>query len=207
MNIRMHALASIRSGMPAQITVQATTPGVQFLADDREFIEFANLGYSKQLGYYRLSDFSDEPNETTNENPETIHSHGDDPDEEPMFVWYDGAGYPHLLGTAAEAADLYQAIGAFLLRGELDPEVIDEYDERWGNSFSISEAVAEAIAYGIGDDPEQIANRIRVAAAAGRIKGARNSHGGAWSFSKRTFRGWLVRAKAEKRGRPRKGGA
>ena len=127
--------------------------------------------------------------------------------DRPLFVWYDGAGYPHLLGTAAEAADLYQAIGAFLLRGELDPEVIDEYDERWGNSFSISEAVAEAIAYGIGDDPEQIANRIRVAAAAGRIRGARNSHGGAWSFSKRTFRGWLVRAKTEKRGRPRKGGA
>ena len=205
MNIRLHVLASIRSGMPAQITVQACRSGVQFLADDQAFIPFERLNYNKALGYFDTAALPGQPCECENENPETIHLYADTSPDEPMFAWLDADGYPHLLGTAAQAADLYAALGAFLLRGELDPEPIDEFDPAWGQNLDIADAVREAIAYGYADDGDEarVADTIRAAARAGRIRKARQVNG-QWSLPKLTFRGWLVKSADEKRGRPRK---
>lgn len=206
MNIRQHALQSIRSGMPAQIIARAGVSGVQFLADDAEFIDFDDLNYNPEIGYYRMSIFPDQPRECTNENPETIHVYEDTSPEEPMFVWSDGDGYPHLLGTEAQAADLWQALADFLLNANLHPEPIDEFDPAWGQNYDIADAVREAIAYGYVDDGDEarMADTIRAAARAGRIRKARQVNG-AWMLPKLTFRHWLVRSRDEKRGRPRKG--
>lgn len=203
MNIRLHVLSAIRSGLPAQITVQATVPGVLF-ADEKAFIPFADLNYNAALGYYRLSQFPDEMRECENANPETIHRYGV-VDDWQAYVWLDADGYPHQLGELHQIADLYAALGALLLRDELSPEPVDEFDPAWGQNFDIADAVREAIAYGYVDEgaAARVADTIRAAARAGRIRGA-TQRNGAWRLPKLTFRSWLVKSSEEKRGRPRK---
>jgi hypothetical protein len=203
MNIRQHVLRSINDGMPAHITVRDTVPGVQFDADDHDFIPFEDLGYSQALGYYRLSAFPDVASECDGANPETIHMlAGSTRDGGPMYVWMDADGDPHLLRELHRAADLYTALGALLLRGEHDAEEISEHDPAWGNNYDIAKAVEEAVAYGYGSDRQQVADSIRAAARAGRIDGAVQVDG-KWSIPPRTLRAWLVRSREEKRGRPR----
>ena len=205
MNIREHTLKSIRDGMPARFAVEGGAAGVQFLADDQEFIEFDDLGYATDLGYYRLSAFPHVQSDCTNENPETIHRHealGNDVD---MFVWMDGDGYPHMLGELHQVADLYRALHSFLFDGALHPEPIDEFDPAWGQSYDIADAVAEAIAAGYAEDTDvrQTADTIRAAARRGSIRGARQI-GSKWMLPKLTFRHWLLRSRGETRGRPKK---
>ncbi len=205
MDIRLHALKSIRDGMPARFAVQTGVAGIQFLADDQEFIELSDLGYNQTYGYYRLSALPSVRSECENDARETIHRYNDGEDGDPMYVWQDGDGYLHQLGELWQVAELYQALGALLLRGELAAEVIDEFDPRWGQNYTIAQAVSEAITYGYATDADQTADSIRAAARAGRIKGACIVDG-KWSIPKRTLRGWLVRNNQEKRGRPRKAG-
>lgn len=202
MNIRQHVLRSIYSGLPARVTVQEGAPGVQFDADEREFIPFADLGYSREHGYYRLSALPGVLSECESENPETIHVLADSGDGEPLYVWADADGDLHLLGELHRAADLYAALGALLVRGEHDPEPISEFDPAWGGNYSIARAVEEAIAFGYAVDPVQAADTIRAAARAGRIRGA-SQVDGKWSIPPRTLRAWLARSAEETRGRPR----
>lgn len=192
-NIRQH----VSECEVAVRTQDSGVPGVLF-QDENEFIPFADLGYNGELGYYRLSAHPDASNECTNENPETIHA-GEFSDPWDAYIWADADGYLHLLGEIWQVADLYQALGDFLLRNQLHPEKISEDDPEWGNSFSIAEAVAEAVAYGF---PEKfLADRIRQAARDGRIPGARQDVEGRWMFRKAKFRGWLVNEAAHRPGR------
>ncbi len=121
---------------------------------------------------------------------------------EPMFAWQDNSGYMHVLGERSEVVELHAALGA-LLSGACDPDTISEYDPAWGHNYSIAQAVEEAIAYGYGADRERMADSIRAAARAGRIRGATQVDG-RWSIPPLTLRGWLVRSREEKRGRPRR---
>jgi len=189
--------------MPAQITVQDAASGVLF-ADEGEFIPYARLGYNAQLGYFDTQSLPDAISDCENHNPETIHRYGV-PDGWQAYVWLDADGFPHQLGELHQVADLYAALGALLLRGELDQEPVDEFDPAWGQNFDTADAVAEAIAYGYGDagDEARLADTIRAAARTGRIRKACQRNG-AWSLPKLTFRDWLVKSSEEKRGRPRK---
>jgi len=204
MNIRQHLLKSILSGLPARFDVQGAVSGVLF-EDEQEFIPLSDLGYSSELGYYRLSAFPDALSETTNENPETVHLlEGSDANgQAPLYVWMDSDGYPHHLGELHQAADLYAALGALLHDGRTSGESVSEFDPAWGQNYNIAKAVEEAIAYGYGSDREQLADSIRAAARAGRIRGATQVDG-RWSIPPLTLRGWLVRSREEKRGRPRR---
>lgn len=203
MNIREHVLKAIYAGLPAQITVQGTIPGVLFL-DENEFIPFPDLGYSTKLGYYHLGKHPAAANECDSSNPETIHLLAEiGSDVEPMYVWQDKDGYLHHLGELHHVADLYNALHDLLLAGELAAEEISEYDPAWGNNYTVPQAVQEAIAYGYGTDAAQVADSIRAAARSGRIRGA-SQVDGKWSIPPRTLRGWLVRSMAETRGRPRR---
>ena len=204
MNIRQHVLKSIYAGLPARFDVQGAAAGVLF-EDEQEFIPLADLGYSSELGYYRVSAFPDALSETTNENPETVHLlEGSDANgQAPLYVWMDSDGYPHHLGELHQAADLYAALGALLHDGRTSGESVSEFDPAWGQNYNIAKAVEEAIAYGYGSDREQLADSIRAAARAGRIRGATQVDG-RWSIPPLTLRGWLVRSREEKRGRPRR---
>lgn len=203
MNIRNHALQAIRNGMPAVFDVVNRQPGVQFLADDQEFIPFDDLGYHPDYGYYRLSVLPGVTSECDAENPEKIHLLEPQPDDEPMFVWVDSDGDPHHLGEMWRMADLYQALHA-ALAGKVEPDPISEFDDAWGRNFTIARAVQEAMTTGYGNQPEQMANTIRTAAREGRIRGATQDPTGRWSLPKRQFRHWLIRSKQERRGRPAK---
>jgi hypothetical protein len=203
MNIRDHIRKAIYAGLAANFDVQVTTPGVQFNEDDREFVPFYDLGYNQELGYFRLSAFPDTASECENDNPETVHMlEGSDNEGEPMYVWMDADGDPHMLGELHQIADLYWRLGELLLEGKHDPEPISEHDHAWGNNYDVARAVEEAIAYGYGSDRTQVADSIRAAARAGRIRGAQQVDG-KWSIPPRTLRGWLVRSREQKRGRPR----
>lgn len=203
MNIRQHVIKSIYAGLPARFAVREAVSGVEF-TDEGEFIPFAEIGYNAEIGYFRLSRFPDAANACTNENPETVHrliSPGNGDAE--MFVWMDADGYPHMLGELHQVADLYAALESLLLCGECSPQPISEHDPAWGRNYSIAQAVEEAIAYGYGSDREQLADSIRAAARAGRIRGAMQVDG-RWSIPRGTLRGWLVKSRDEKRGRPRR---
>lgn len=203
MNIREHVRRSINAGLPARRTVQGTAPGVQFLEDDAEFIEFDDLGYNAEFGYFRLSALHGVVSDCTNENPETIHLYDDGENgEAPLYVWMDGDGYPHMLGELHQLAELYAALGE-ALAGQIAPEPVSKFDPAWGQNYRIAQAVQEAVDFGYAADPGQIADSIRAAARRGAIRGAALVDG-EWSLPKRTLRHWLVRSRDEKRGRPRK---
>lgn len=202
-NIRAHARRSINQGMQAKFAVRELKAGVQFLADDQEFIPFADLGHHPDYGYYRLSEWPGVVSECDAKNPEKIHPLEPQPDDEQMFVWIDSDGDPHNLGELWRMADLYQALHA-ALAGEVESDPIDELDDAWGRNFTIARAVQEALTTGYGNEPAQVANTIRTAAREGRIRGATQDPSGRWSLPKRQFRHWLIRSKQERRGRPAK---
>jgi hypothetical protein len=61
--VQAHVEADIDEGMDAMITSgESGELGVLFLEED-EFIPFADLGYNRTLGYFRRSQFPDQPNE------------------------------------------------------------------------------------------------------------------------------------------------
>ncbi len=88
------------------------------------------------------------------------------------------------------------------LRHKIDPEPVGEYDPAWRQNYRIAQAVQKALEFGYAADPAQIADSIRAAARRGAIRGAVQVDG-EWSIPKLTLRGWLVRSRDEKRGRPR----
>lgn len=184
-NIRTHVLRSIREGMEASFAVQNGWSGVLF-HDEKEFIPFSNLGYNAELGYFRIALFSNEKNETTPDNPETIHR-CDYPDWE-AYAWLDADGFAHLLGEPYQMADLHAALGAFLHRGKLAPEVVDPDDPAWGQSISLEEAVLRAAEAGYAGN---VIGAIRKAAGDRTIPGSYRTGTGAWRFNQRKFLHWL----------------
>lgn len=66
MTILEHVKRAIREGfIPAELVIHDGEAGVLFL-DENEFIPFADLNYSRELGYFRISLFPDEPRECEN---------------------------------------------------------------------------------------------------------------------------------------------
>lgn len=132
----------------------------------------------------------------------TIHPVADDtPDTPPMFALVTQDGDPYLIGEWSELIDLHAALTATIAGALSEP--IDRLDPAWGNHYSIARAVAEAMEYGYANDAPQMADTIRAAARAGRIRGAAQDPAGRWTVPATTFRGWLVRSADEQRGRPK----
>ena len=137
----------------------------------------------------------------------TIHPVTDTaPDAPAMFALVTRDGDPYLVGEWAELLDLHAALTA-AIAGQLAAP-IDRLDPCWGNHYSIARAVAEAVEYGYANDTAQndtvqMADTIRAAARAGRIRGAARDPAGRWTVPATTFRAWLVRSQGETRGRPK----
>lgn len=203
-NIRDHVRKAIVGGLAAQMTQRDGQSGVLF-HDESEFIPFSDLNYNNKYGYFRISQFPEIQRDCENDNPERIHR-GSDFHEWVPFIWSDSGGDLTLLGDDYQLADLYQALGDYLLHGKLDDEEISEDDPMWSYMRRIDWAVNEYRTV-LSDDirtDDKIANTIRAAAAAGRIHGAKLGESGNWYFNPPRFRGWLVKTRDEKRGRPRK---
>jgi hypothetical protein len=203
MNIRDHIRSAIHDGLPAAFAQQKGEAGVTF-HDENEFIPFADLNYNNEYGYYRLSQFPDLSRDCTNENPETLHYGKDFGDDWKPIIWADSGGNLNMIGDVWQAADLYQALGRMLLHGEMDSEEISENDASWDYMKRIDWAVKEYRDV-IGDnrDDDQIANTIRAAAKRGSVRGCSQDDTGSWYFRPPAFRGWLIKSRDEKRGRPR----
>ena len=137
----------------------------------------------------------------------TIHPVTDTaPDAPPMFALVTRDGDPYLIGEWPELLDLHAALTAAIAGQFAEP--IDRLDPCWGNHYSIARAVAEAVEYGYANDTAQndtvqMADTIRAAARAGRIRGATQDPTGRWTVPATTFRAWLVRSQEETRGRPK----
>ena len=132
----------------------------------------------------------------------TIHPVTDTaPDMPPMFALVTRDGDPYLIGEWHELIDLHAALTA-AIAGQL-AEPIDQLDPCWGNHYTIASAVAKAIEYGYSTDAAQMADTIRAAARAGRIRGATQDPAGRWTVPASTFRSWLIRSQEETRGRPK----
>lgn len=205
MNIREHVLKAIYGGMNAKITQQGGDSGVIF-QDENEFMPFHDLNYNSEYGYYRMSQFPNLERDCTNENPETLHRGTDFDGEWSPIVWADNGGNLTLIGDANQAADLYRALEAYVMRGELDAEPISENDPCWSYMRQIPWAVNEYRDYVPGaatQSDAQIADTIRAAARRGAIYRATKGESGNWYFNPPAFRGWLVKTRDENRGRPR----
>lgn len=168
--------------------------GIVF-TDENKFIEWRDLGYNSTLGFFRLSQFPNQPNETKHEHW-TVHPLTlDDPsDTWRPFALFDGDGSGFVVGERWQLEEMYYRIGRFLFYDELD-EPIDQHDEglgwRW---YSISEAVQMAHEYDPDEYPrgERTAERIRRAAQRGTLT-HRKTQTGRYKFLAARFRGWLVR--------------
>lgn len=220
MNIRQHVLIAINDGLTARRIVRDGVPGVLFFGPDEpaggEFIPFDSLGVNRDYGYFDTRGLPAVPSDCTNENPETIHlmlqtqaegdedfDHGED---YRMYVWAQNeSGIVTLLGHKWQLGDLYQALGAFLLRDEI-AEPLDE--EEVGDNLHWLQA-SDAAYFASKTNParfpqpdEQLQNSIRVAGSAGRIR-TRQGESGRTYYERPSVEEWALRE--ETRGRPRKG--
>lgn len=114
-----------------------------------------------------------------------------------MFAWVTPDGDPLLIGEHAVVIALAGAIERYMAGDVGEP--ISEYDPAWGHTYSIADAVREAIEHGYTDDATQMANTIRRAATDGRITGASQDPAGRWRLPKRTFRHWLAQSRPKPR--------
>ena len=113
-----------------------------------------------------------------------------DPESPPMYAWITADGEPILIGEHHAVLDLHDAIKQYL--AGVTGEPIADTDPAWGNSYDIGDAVREAEAHGYTDNPAQLADTIRAACRAGRIRGATQTDTGRWMIPRRTFRHWLT---------------
>jgi len=203
MNIRDHIRAAITEGLAAHLDQRAGQAGIVF-HDENEFIPFDDLNVNPEYGYFRISQFPDIQRDCTNENPETLHYGKDFSDGWKPLIWADSGGNLMLVGDIWQAADLYQALKALLEDGAADPEEISENDASWGYMKRLDWAVAEYRDYiETSTDNDQVRNTIKAAAKRGAIWGCSQDERGNWYFRPAAFRGWLVKTRDEKRGRPR----
>lgn len=211
MNIRQHILLAINDRMAAQRIVCDGVPGVLFAGPDEappdDFVPFEFLGYNSDLGYFDRRVFPDQPSDCTNENPETIHhvlQFADESGHE-MYAWaQDETGIVTLLGHKWQLGDLYQALGAFLLRNELS-EPLDEEEVgdnlHWLQASDAAYFASKANPARFPQPDDQLQNSIRVAGSAGRIR-TRQGESGRTYYERPSVEEWALRE--ETRGRPRK---
>ena len=202
-HIQMHVLSAIRGGLAATMTQRNGVAGVVF-PDENEFIPFTDLNYNSEYGYYRMSQFSDLQRDCTNENRENIHRGVGFSDGWHPYIWSDSGGNLTLLGDDYQVADLYQALKAFVERGELDPEEISEDDPSWDYMRGIDWAIDEALDFWLTRGKTltrtQAGDTIRAAARRGAINGASQTANGKWYFNRPKFRGWLQKEENHKPG-------
>lgn len=210
MNIRNHFRAAIHSGLSAKLTQRNGYSGGLFVGADEPtggtFIPFESMGYNSKFGYFDIRQFPDQPTDCTNENEETIHEAIYSDGWKPI-VWFDGDGSPTMIGDVHQVADLYQALGRYLIHGELS-EPVDE-EEVEGNGFRWATAKDAAyIAHRQNEDrfPDpanpQLANTIIAAGKRGAIK-TRLGKSGTIYYQAESVRDWADQE--PKSGRPRKG--
>jgi hypothetical protein len=218
MNIRQHILIAINDRLPAQRIVRDGVPGVLFTGPDEpaagEFIPFAHLGVNQIYGYFDMRALAGVASDCTNENTESLHvvlTGQDDFDrgeDRRMYVWSQAeSGIDVMLGEVWQVADLYQALRAFVERGETG-EPLDEEEVVTGLFADWLQAADAAYVASRANperfpDPEdaQLQNSIRVAGAAGRIR-TRQGESGRTYYKRTAVEEWAARD--ETRGRPRK---
>lgn len=201
-NIRDRVDADICDGMASQRAIQEAQAGVLFQGKDGSlFVPFSDLGYNRDLGYFQISQFPDQPNECVTDNPETIHLYHHENSLD-TYVWRDAGGCLHHIGDIWHIADLHAAITAFLTNGKLDPKIINDDDPGWRRHFSISDAVSKAVESG-WPPGEQTANTIRTAARRGAIAGAKQNASKRWIFEKKQFAEWLANSHSRRRTTPK----
>lgn len=108
-----------------------------------------------------------------------------------MLCWITADGDPLLIGELHAVLALRDDIDKYLAFGTVGEPIADT-DPAWGNSYDIGDAVAEAEAFGYTDNPTRLADTIRAACRAGRIRGATQTDTGRWLIPRRTFRHWLA---------------
>ena len=113
-----------------------------------------------------------------------------DPEAPVMLCWITADGDPILIGEHDAVLALRTAIDKYLAFGTVGAPIADT-DPAWGNSYDIGDAVAEAVESGYADNPTRLADTIRAACRAGRIRGATQTDTGRWLIPRRTFRHWL----------------
>lgn len=193
-NIRDMIEQYVRDTGQAHIEIRAGLAGVIF-HDESEFIPFADLGYDRQLGFYRLSDFPDVLSQANSVNPWSLHPVRVGNGERQYALLDNRANMGYLLGDFAALANAAEALLIFLGRGLLGEPLADD-DERLGVRWlTIAEAMAEATAYDLDEYPpgENLAQRIRQAARRGTIGGVAQDAAGRYKFQARRFRAWLAR--------------
>jgi len=209
MNIRNHIRGAISDGLVANFAILSGQSGVVF-HDENEFIPFAVLNYNSDVGYFDMSRHPEFHCECENENPETLHYGRDYSEDWKPLIWADDGGNLTLIGDTWNAADLYQALHAFLFDGVTNAEEISQDDPAWGHMRRIDWAVEEYREYVPGAKKltkERVANTIRAAARRGAIRGCTQDDRSEWYFRPAAFRGWLVKTAIEKRGRPKRSNA
>lgn len=112
-----------------------------------------------------------------------------DTTDDPIWCWITPDGDPQIIGESDIVMALRDAITAWQTGDIGDP--IADTDPAWGNSYDIGDAVAEAAQYGYTDNPTRLADTIRAACRAGRIRGATQTDTGRWLIPRRTLRFWL----------------
>lgn len=208
MNIRDHILKSINDGLTAQREVINGKPGVRFLGVDEpregQFILFENLGYNSVFGYFDKTQFSSQPSDCTNDNPEELYVGLFTEGWRPL-IWFDDGGNPNMLGGVWQAADVYQMLKDYFERGIIQGEV-DEEECEYGGMEWLQVADAAYFAHRANGqrfpDPAdaQLGNSIRVAAERGSIR-TRAGESGKLYYHRESVEEWA--RKDEQRGRPR----
>jgi hypothetical protein len=203
-NIREMMVRYVNEGN-ARFDVQDGRAGVVFL-DENEFIPLEDLNYNRQLGFFRVSAFPDAEQEADSSNPWTLHPVVvADPRNDPWrpYAILDPDGYGMLIGDKWNVVELHQALGVFLEKGLLSEPILDDDEALGWRWFTINEAIEEAHRYDPDEYPlgETTAQRIRMAAQRGAIRGWKQTESGRYKFSASRFRHWLVK-NAERGSKP-----
>lgn len=94
--------------------------GVIFM-DEGEFIPFYDLGYNRELGFYRLSLFPDVQNEAGRPAwsvRRIIMPDEEGQEQEPIYALFNPAGNGYVLGSEGMIKDFLPVLQAFVEKGE-----------------------------------------------------------------------------------------
>ncbi len=140
MNIQVLIKEFIRDGGPATLTTQNGESGVTF-TDENEFIPFGNLGYNRELGFYKISLFPDEHNEGgINFSTVSFLDNDGDGQYREWAILVDDLTDGFVIGEWGEVTQLYAALKRLVETGQADEET-HHLDERLGIVWlSVSEA-------------------------------------------------------------------
>ena len=187
MNIQVLIREFISGDGPATLTTQNGEAGVTF-TDENEFIAFGDLGYNKELGFYRISRFPDEPNEA-GVNFSTVSFLDDDGDGlyREWAILVDDLTDGFVIGKWGEVTQFYASLKRLIETGQADEET-HHLDERLGVVWiSVTEA-SEFANYRL--DTVISERAIRYACERGEIFKA-EKQGKEWRFPWRTFLNWM----------------